>query len=151
MDFKQALNKAEALCSRKEYCKADIRKKLKKWEVEEVKHDQILDQLCADKFIDESRFASFFVRDKFKFNHWGKIKITYHLKQKGLDNETIQNAIAQIDNDTYREKLEEVVREKLKEVKNRDFMKKKAALIRNATSKGFEYQEVMPVVDQLLH
>jgi regulatory protein len=56
----------------------------------------------------------------------------------------------QINNDAYRETLEKVILEKLRLIKNQDPAKKKAAIIRNAISKGYEYQEVIPKVEQLM-
>jgi regulatory protein len=150
MNFKTALNKSEALCSRREYCKADILKKLEKWEIPETDCQIILDHLVNENFINESRYASFYVRDKVKFNRWGRKKIWWQLKQKGVPPEIINEELAHIDNKEYRLKLNEVVEAKYRQVKNRDYMKQKSAIIRNAVSKGYEYQDVIPLVEELL-
>ncbi|WP_462318259.1 regulatory protein RecX [Marinilabilia sp.] len=150
MDVKTALNKAEALCSRQEYCRHDIRKKLVKWEISTEYIDKILNQLMEDKFIDESRYARFFVKDKFKFNRWGRKKIWWQLRQKEILPEIIEEALEQIDEDEYSQKLEGVIKEKLRQVKNKEPLKQKAAIIRNAVSKGYEYHEIIPIVEQLL-
>jgi len=150
MDIKTALNKAEALCSRQEYCRSDIRKKLIKWEVCPEDKEQILTHLIEEKFIDESRYANFFVRDKFRFNRWGRKKIWWQLMQKGVPNEIIEEALQQIDEDEYSQKLEDIITEKLRQVKNKEHERKKAALVLNAVSKGYEYREVIPIVEQLL-
>jgi regulatory protein len=42
------------------------------------------------------------------------------------------------------------MKEKLRQVKDREPFKQKAALIRNAVSKGYEYEEIIPIVEQLL-
>jgi regulatory protein len=112
MDYKTAFNKASSLCSRQEYCMTDIRNKLEKWEVSECDCQKILDQLVDENFIDESRFATFYVRDKFRFNRWGRKKIWWQLKQKKLSDKTIQQALKQIEEEEYRETLTKIDREK---------------------------------------
>ncbi|PWE01145.1 regulatory protein RecX [Marinilabilia rubra] len=150
MDVKTALNKVEALCSRQEYCRSDIRKKLIKWDISPDNIEKILVSLIEEKFIDENRYANFFVRDKFKFNRWGRKKIWWQLKQKEVPPEIIEEALKQINKDEYTLTLEDVIKEKLRQVKNKEPIKQKAAIIRNAVSKGYEYQEVIPIVEQLL-
>jgi len=46
--------------------------------------DKAIARLVEQKFIDDARFARYFVKDKLKFNKWGRIKIGYALRQKGL-------------------------------------------------------------------
>lgn len=150
MDYKTAINKAAALCSRQEYCRSDIQKKLDKWDVSAEDGERIIQRLLEEKFIDEKRFASFFVRDKLRFNRWGRQKIAWQLRQKKLDNATIDEALEQINPEEYTEKLQEVIREKSRQVKNKEPIKQKAAIIRNAVSKGFEYDQIIPIVEQLL-
>ena len=150
MDVKTAINKAEALCSRQEYCCSDIRKKLIKWGIDSDNITKILAQLIEEKFIDETRFAHFYVRDKLRFNKWGRRKIEWQLKQKEVPANIIHGALAQIDDKEYQQKLEEVINEKLRQVKNKEPIKQKAAIVRNAVSKGFEYQEILPTLEQLL-
>ncbi|SFD72159.1 regulatory protein RecX [Thermophagus xiamenensis] len=150
MDFKTALNKASSLCSRQEQCCFDIRKKLQKWNVLPDDQEKILDLLVQEKFIDESRFATSYVRDKFRFNNWGREKIRWQLKQKGISNENIDHALAQIDEDEYKKTLSSLLKKKKEQLKNTEFNKVKAALIRNAVSKGFEMDIIFPIVEQLL-
>ncbi|MFW5753318.1 MAG: regulatory protein RecX [Marinilabiliaceae bacterium] len=151
MDYKKALEKASAICSKQEYCRSDILKKLDKWEVDQTDQEKILKRLTEEKFIDESRFATFYVKDKFRFNRWGRQKIRWQLRLKGLDDETIDHALEEIDDEVYRETLQKVLQDKLRQVNNKEPVKQKAALVRNALSKGYEYEEVIKKVEQLLN
>ncbi len=150
MDYKTAINKASSLCSRQEYCRSDIEKKLEKWDVAPDDCEHIIRKLAEEKFIDESRFSTFYVRDKYRFNRWGRKKIWWQLKHKGISNDTINEALEQIDPDEYKNNLEAVINEKFRQVKNREPFKQKAAVIRNAVSKGYEYEDIIPLVEQLL-
>jgi RecX family. len=78
----EAFNKAAACCSGAEYCLSDIQKKLDKWGLGAAQQKEVLTRLQAEKFIDEARFSRCFVRDKFRYNQWGRIKIMQALRLK---------------------------------------------------------------------
>ena len=59
--------------------------------------DKILDLLVKDKFIDEQRYSKAFVKDKFRYNDWGKVKIIQQLKYKHIPGNYIKEAIEEID------------------------------------------------------
>ncbi len=150
MEYKKALNKSAALCSKQEYCCFDIRQKHEKWEVSTPDSEKIVEYLIKEKFIDEARYARFFVRDKFRFNRWGKQKIAWQLKQKHIPRQIIEEAVAQISPEEYLETLETLILEKRRQTREEEPIKLKAALIRNAASKGYEYEAIMPIVERLL-
>ena len=70
MDPAKAYYKAAAICARSEQV-STIRTRLLKWELGEAEAAKIIKRLVDEKFIDESRYAGFFVRDKARFNKWG--------------------------------------------------------------------------------
>ena len=92
-----AFNKAAALCSRCEYAAADIRTRLLKWGLEPQQAPAVLQRLTDEGFLNEQRFARAFVNDKFRFNGWGRVKIAYQLRAKGIGQDCIDEALAQID------------------------------------------------------
>ena len=90
LDYKEALLRAAALCSRQEQCTGHIRDKLREWNVDDDDAERIIKKLQEENFLDDHRYATFFVKDKFRFNRWGKIKISHMLRQKGISGETIR-------------------------------------------------------------
>ena len=58
MQYLAALGKAQNYCSKQETCISGIRKKLDQWGVNSAYHEKILKDLKAEKFIDETRYAS---------------------------------------------------------------------------------------------
>ena len=134
----QAMNRAAALCARSEQAPGDIREKLMKWGLvgEDVSH--ILLQLTQQGFLDEARYAKAFVKDRFAFNGWGRIKIAYQLKQKGIPCDVIDEAMTAIDETQYRERLTELLQSKWRTVKEREPRAAWAAMMRFAVSRGFE-------------
>ncbi len=151
MEYKKALNKAAVLCSRQEYSAYDIRKKLVNWELSEEEVEQAMSRLISEKFIDDRRYAGYYVRDKFQFNGWGRIKIRYQLRGKGVSSLIIDEALESIDDEAYKEMLAELLHSKKRQIKNKDTWQTKAALARFAQSRGFEPDLVFRAIDQLLN
>ncbi len=151
MDAKKALDRAAAYCSRQERCVHDVKRKLEAWEVAPDKFGAIIEWLIKEKFIDERRYAAFYARDKFRFNSWGKIKIRWSLKQKDLPEDAIQKALSEIEGKEYRDRLQTLLSNKLKQLKNKkDKYQIKASLIRFAQSKGYETDMIYSILDQLI-
>lgn len=142
MDFKTAYNKTTALCARREYCSGDMIKKLKNWEVSDEIISKVINQLKEEKFIDDTRYARFFVRDKAKFNRWGEQKIIWAMRQKQISQEVIQEAINQLDQEELQSTLLQLLKEKNRQIKEDNSYKRKAALVRFATSRGFNYAQI---------
>lgn len=147
--FRIALNKAMAQCSRREFCCDDIRNKLTLWGVENDDSEKILGILMKENFINESRYAAAFVRDKFKYNKWGRIKISAHLRTKKLPPEVIASAIKLIDNELYTKFLRELIEGHRRTVKAKNQYDLKAKLLRYGLSKGFESSLLFDILNDL--
>ena len=101
----QLLQQLASLCATKECCLQDLRKRLEKSELPEEAQVRILQRLQAERFVDEARFARSFASDKFRFNHWGRIKINYELSQRGIPTALREAALEAIEEEPYRETL----------------------------------------------
>ena len=136
------LLKASYYCSLSEHCIQKVREKLVQWETPKEYIDPIIDKLLEDDYINEERFARAFVKDKFRFNHWGRVKITTHLKALNISSENISIAMQEIDDEEYEKMLDEIVEKKRKTIKNGTDYEIRAKLLRHALSRGFEYNLV---------
>jgi regulatory protein len=136
--FKTSLSKAMALCSQREYCIHEIFSKLQSWTVKHDDAEKIIEILKKEKFIDEKRYSSAFVRDKFRYNRWGKIKLASELKMKGIPSDIIRGALELIEPDLYRNTLENLLEIQKKKIKAANEWELKGKLMRYALSKGFE-------------
>ncbi len=146
----KALAKAQNICAKMEKCKGDIRQKLFEWKVEKQFHDEILEQLEKDKFIDENRFVKFFVRDKYKLNKWGKVKIDFTLRAKEVSSDVIQDALESIDLDEYTEICKDLLQKKLKSLTKEEPDQQKQKLVRFGQSRGYEASLVYKIAEKLL-
>jgi len=147
--FDQLLHKAASYCSIAEHCTTEVDEKLQKWGASEVERNSIIDSLIEKDFINENRYAAAFVRDKFRFNKWGKMKISYALKMKRIAGAAVSEALSQIDDDEYQALLVDVLKSKLKSLKYGDEYERNGKLIRYAQSKGFEYEQIDCALRQL--
>jgi len=134
----QAMNRAAALCARSEQAPGDICDKLLKWGLSTADARQVVTALREQGFIDEQRFANAFVKDRFAFNGWGRIKITHQLRLKSIPADVIDTALTAIDEEQYRARLTELLGAKWRQVGNREPRAAWAAMMRFAASRGFE-------------
>jgi len=149
MTEEQIYNRMMALCSRREYCKGDIAAKIAALS-ENVDAGAMIEKLCAEKFIDDSRYAAAFVRDKSRLQGWGGIKIRYALQKKGIDKETIAEAMSQIDENQQMERLTKLMKAKALTLKVTAAEDRRARLIRFAVSRGFTYAQADAVCKNIL-
>ncbi len=147
--YQKALNKAMYLCSKAEKCKSDIRKKLFDWKAKPEDHIKVINELEKQLFIDEERYTNFYVRDKFKFNKWGKIKIKAMLLQKQIPEKLIDEAIDKIKQEEYLEMLKNVINQKLKQIKETDPYKKKTRLLQFTSGRGFEPNIILQLLEKI--
>lgn len=142
-----ALNRAASICSKSEKCIQDIRKKLEGWDISEEDTEEIIQKLIEDKFIDESRYVRFFVHDKFHFNRWGRIKIAYELRMRGITDSQIQTAFEQLKETEYTEALTKLLKDKKPGIKAKDAWDLRSKLLRFARSRGFETELALKIID----
>ena len=136
--LEELLHKAASYCSISEHCVSEVEAKLNAWCVSCDDKAKIIKHLIEDDFINEKRYCIYFVKDKFRFNKWGKIKIVFALKGKGLDKALIDEAIATIDDGEYEELLASLIKTKLVGLKYEFEYEKQGKLFRFAQSRGFE-------------
>jgi regulatory protein len=136
----EALHLAAAWCSGTERCCFDVREKLSGWETDAETAEEILEYLIMERFIDERRYACAYVKDKFRYNQWGKIKIRYMLNMKKIPSDIISEALEMLDEETYKEMIIKLIQQKSKGLKAANDYERKGKLSRFLTGKGFEYE-----------
>lgn len=147
--FKTALNKAMALCARREFCSWDIQVKLESWGLNSSDAKSVISSLIKEDFINDKRYAEAFVRDKYRQNKWGKVKITAHLKAKNIASELISSALASLDDDQYRQMIRDTLDSHRKFVKAKNQYDLKGKLLRFGLSKGFESHLLYDILNEI--
>ena len=142
MSADEILYKLAAQCSVSEQCLSDIKDKLNRYDLTEEERTRILRHLIEEKYVDDGRYAEAFVRDKYRFNKWGRIKIIQGLRIKGIDNETINNAMEAIEEEEYLNILRDLIKAKRKNTKGKSDYEVNGKIIRFATGRGFEFTAI---------
>lgn len=140
--------KAEAYCSAAERCPSEVVEKLRRWGASEEVIPAIIAHLEKERYLDGSRFCRFFVRDKYRFNQWGRLKIVQVLRMKQLNSVQIQEGLEEIDEQEYFQILERLLRQKARSVKAATMYERNAKLMRFAAGRGFTMDEIQRVVRQ---
>lgn len=138
----QILIKLTDACSKAEYCLEDMRRRMRRWEVEESLQQEALDYLVKERYIDEHRYASMFIRNKIQYNGWGKRKVQQALYAKRIPREIYQPLLDEVPDEDYELKLLPLLRNKLKSVKANSDYERNGKLIRFAMQRGFTYDQI---------
>jgi regulatory protein len=141
-DYEKNVARAAKICSTAEKCSYDIREKLVSWGINEVEAEKAISYLKKNQFLDDKRYAQFFVKDKLKFNKWGRIKMAYALRRKQIETEVIEDAIETIDASLYEEILDQLIAAKIKAGGNIHQAAGKAKILRFAAQRGFTSEEI---------
>lgn len=139
----EARFKAEAYCSLVEHCSDDVLRKLEQWGVPSESHEQIIEYLKKERFIDERRYAIAFVRDKYRFNQWGRIKIAQALRMKHIPSACIDEAMEEIDEQEYLNILTSLLKKKVRSIKASNDYERNGKLVRFAAGHGYEIGDIL--------
>jgi regulatory protein len=144
----ELLNFAASLCAASERCTSEMLDKLKRRGAAPDVAQAIVDKLQKEHFIDELRYARAFVRDKYRFDRWGKQKIRMMLYTKSISPKNIDIALTEINREDYLTNLSDLLQNKQKNVKAKDDYERRAKIIRFALSKGYEMDDILFVLDK---
>ena len=146
----QALASLMRLCARAERSSGDAMRLMATWMVPEADRQGVLQRLIKERFIDDSRYAEAFVREKANLSAWGEYKIRATLRRKGIADSTISEALRQIPSEQALERLTERLKRKLRTIKYDTTYQLKTKLLRYALSLGFSMDESMRCVEEVM-
>lgn len=149
MEKEKVLPYLQNLCAKREYCRSEILKKAETaLEGDRQAAQEMLDSLVADRFVDDSRYAAAFARERSSLTGWGPDKIRYSLLMKGITKADIAAALEEVDPEAAGARMEKLISAKCKTLQGDPFIKFK--LIKYALSRGYRYDDVAPAVDRIL-
>ena len=124
-----------------------MKKVLKALEGDTEKAEKVIATLVEEKYLDELRYASAFARDKSSLAGWGETKIRYMLSAKGISKDVISQALTQIDPQRAELRLEKLLENKYRTLKEDPQWKLK--LIRFALGRGYSYDDVNDCIQKM--
>jgi len=136
-----------ALCAQAEHCQWEMTEKMCRWEVSEEAQARIMQRLIAERYIDELRFARAFVRDKVRYNKWGRRKVEQALWQKHIDEKTRKQALDEIADEEYLAVLKPLLSQKRRTTKAQNDYEMNQKLMRFALGRGFTFDIIKQCLD----
>ena len=139
MTEQEAYLQLAALCAQAEHCQQEMRDKMRRWELDETVQNRIIDRLIKERYVDDERYARAFVKDKIRYNKWGRRKVQQALWQKHIDAEIQQRVLDEIDEKEYLDILRPLLKQKRKSIKAESDYELNQKLIRFALGRGFGF------------
>lgn len=142
----EALAALMRLCARAEKSQSDARRLMRGWGVAPAEAEQVLARLVRERFIDDERYATAFVREKMRLSGWGEYKIRAALQRKEIDRPTIEAALAETDRTGMAERLRTQLERKTRTIHYETKYELKTKLIRYGLALGYDYETVHETV-----
>ena len=128
-----------ALCAQAEHCEQEMRDKMKRWEIDEMAQNRIIQRLVEERYVDNERYARAFVKDKIRYNKWGRRKVQQALWMKRIYNDIQQRILDEIDDKEYLDVLRPLLKQKRKSIKADSDYELNQKLVRFALGRGFTF------------
>ena len=147
MTGQEAYLQLAALCAQAEHCEQEMRDKMKRWEIDETTQNQVIERLIKEHYIDEERYARAFVKDKIRYNKWGRRKVQQALWQKRISDDVQRLVLDEIDEKEYLDVLRPLLKQKRKSIKAESDYEMNQKLVRFALSRGFGFGIIRQCLD----
>ena len=141
--------KIEFYCAYQERCHYDVSNKLNKLGVFGDEVDEYICYLIDENYLSETRYSEAFIRGKFNYNNWGRIKIIKELKVRNISEWNINNALKQIDDEQYEKKLDTICKKQIEQISNTNY-EVKNKIIRRLAQKGWETDKIIKCLNRLI-
>ena len=139
MTEQEAYLQLAALCAQAEHCEQEMRDKMRRWELDETVQNRIVDRLIKERYVDDERYARAFVKDKIRYNKWGRRKVQQALWQKRIDADIQQRVLDEIEEKEYLDILRPLLKQKRKSIKAKSDYELNQKLVRFALGRGFGF------------
>ena len=136
-----------ALCAQAEHCQYEMLEKMRRWELPEDAQARVMQQLVSELYVDDERYTRAFIKDKIRYNKWGRRKVEQALWQKRIDEDIRQRVLDEVDDDEYLSVLRPLLKQKRKSIKASNDYELNQKLMRFALGRGFTYNLIRQCID----
>ena len=143
----EAFLQLAALCANAEHCQYEMLEKMKRWELSEEAQARVMARLIEERYVDDRRYARAFVKDKIRYNKWGRRKVQQGLWMKRIDKEIQDEVLDDIDEKEYLDVLKPLLKQKRKSIKANSDYELNQKLVRFAYGRGFTFDIIRQCLD----
>ena len=136
-----------ALCAQAEHCQYEMLEKMRRWELPEEEQARVMQRLVSERYVDDERYARAFVKDKVRYNKWGRRKVEQALWQKHIDDDIRQRVLDEVDDSEYLAVLKPLLQQKRRSTKAANDYELNQKLVRFAVSRGFTFDIIRQCLD----
>ena len=136
-----------ALCAQAEHCQYEMLEKMRRWELPEDAQARVMQQLVSELYVDDERYTRAFIKDKIRYNKWGRRKVEQALWQKRIDKDIRQRVLDEVDDDEYLSVLRPLLKQKRKSIKASNDYELNQKLMRFALGRGFTFDIIRQCID----
>lgn len=147
MTEQEAYLQLAAICAQAEHCEQEMRDKMKRWELDETVQNRVIERLVKERYIDNERYVRAFVKDKIRYNKWGRRKVQQGLWMKRIDASIQQQVLDEIDEKEYLDVLRPLLKQKRKSIKASSDYELNQKLVRFALGRGFTFDIIRQCLD----
>ncbi len=140
-----------ALCARAERSSGDARRLMTQWGIEPSDQESILQRLRSERFIDDERYASAYVREKCNLSGWGGYKIRAALQRKGIAKEIIDDKLSALDPEAMQDRLDSALRRKMGRIKFENNYQLRDKLLRYGASLGYTFEQLNDAINSIVN
>ena len=145
----EILQKLARYCAYQERCVQELEQKMKAFEVIPAEFPLYLDWLRENNYLNEARFVEIFVRSKFNQKSWGRTKINYELRKRGISAPLLASAWDGINDQDYIEKARALLQKKKDDIKTGTSPQRYQKCSNYGLSKGYESSLVRELLKPL--
>ena len=147
MTEQEAYLRLAALCAQAEHCRQEMRDKMKRWEINEEARERVVERLVKERYVDDERYARAFVKDKIRYQKWGRRKVQQGLWLKHIDQDIQDTVLSEVDDADYLAVLRPLLKQKSKSIKAESDYERNQKLVRFALGRGFTFDIIRLCLD----
>ena len=147
MTEQEAFLQLATLCANAEHCQHEMLEKMRKWELPEAVRARVMARLISERYVNDERYARAFVKDKIRYNKWGRRKVQQALWMKRINDDIQQRVLDDIDDAEYLTVLKPLLKQKTKSIKAENDYERNQKLIRFALGRGFTFDIIRQCLD----
>ena len=136
-----------ALCAQAEHCQYEMLEKMRRWELPEDAQARVMAKLIKERYVDDERYTQAFVKDKIRYNKWGRRKVEQALWQKRIDDDIRKRILDEVDDEEYLSVLRPLLKQKRKTIKAKNDYELNQKLVRFAVGRGFTFDIIRQCID----
>ena len=135
------------LCARSEHCQYELTEKMRRWGMAPEAQARVMARLVGERYVDDERYCRAFVRDKIRYNKWGRRKVEQALWMKRIDTEIQQRILGEVDDEEYLSVLRPLLKQKRRTLKAASDYEENQKLVKFALSRGFTFDIIRQCID----